>query len=65
MATRRPLVIIGGGVQELPVGDSLPPSSGTFYAIPVYATVDGAEVPELIYNKSNELLVELLALEDI
>jgi hypothetical protein len=59
MAERRPLVIIGGQISELPAGDTTPGSgaggSGTsIYAEPV--CVMNAGTPEIVFIDSGDVV---------
>lgn len=64
MATRKPLVIIGGQLQEMPIGDSVPSAAVTFNGgtDPIIATFAGTVVTSTgtsrYYHPSSSTIVE-------
>jgi hypothetical protein len=59
MDYKRPLIIENGRLRELPVGDSLDPSTIEMrYAIPVVGT-DSEGNPEIVFDSSGDLILAL------
>jgi hypothetical protein len=59
MAIRRPLVIVNGGVKELPIGDSLDSSeTPVLFAVPIAATNASGD-PEVTFDSTGDVILAL------